>query len=46
MKYAVDMGSSVITYIPSFIKIGSSIQRLTREDIQAHRQEGDRISLL
>jgi hypothetical protein len=46
MKYAVGMGSSVITYIPNFIKMGSSIQRLTGEDTQAHRQEGDRVSLL
>jgi hypothetical protein len=29
MKYATDMGSGVMIYIPSFIKIGSSIQTLT-----------------
>jgi hypothetical protein len=28
MKYAVEMGSGSIIYIPSFIKIGSGIQRL------------------
>jgi hypothetical protein len=28
MKYAVEMGSGVMTYIPSFIKIGSGIQKL------------------
>jgi hypothetical protein len=28
MKYAVDMGSVSIIYIPSFIKIGSGIQKL------------------
>jgi hypothetical protein len=28
MKYAVEMGSGAIIYIPSFIKIGSSIQKL------------------
>jgi hypothetical protein len=28
MKYAVEMGSGGMTYIPSFIKIGSGIQTL------------------
>jgi hypothetical protein len=28
MKYAVEMGSGAMTYIPSFIKIGSGIQKL------------------
>jgi hypothetical protein len=28
MKYAVETGSAVITYILSFIKIGSAIQEL------------------
>jgi hypothetical protein len=28
MKYVVEMGSGVIIYIPSFIKIGSGIQKL------------------
>jgi hypothetical protein len=27
MKYAVEMGSGVMIYIPSFIKIGSAIQK-------------------
>jgi hypothetical protein len=27
MKYAVEMGSSVVVYIPSLIKIGSGIQK-------------------
>jgi hypothetical protein len=27
MKYAVVMGSGDVTYIPSFIKIGSGIQK-------------------
>jgi hypothetical protein len=27
MKYAVEMGSGVMIYIPSFIKIGSGIQK-------------------
>jgi hypothetical protein len=29
MKYVVEMGSSAMMYIPSFIKIGSGIQKLT-----------------
>jgi hypothetical protein len=28
MKYAVEMGSGAMIYIPSFIKIGSDIQKL------------------
>jgi hypothetical protein len=28
MKYAVDMDSNAMIYIPSFIKIGSGIQKL------------------
>jgi hypothetical protein len=28
MKYAVEMGSGSIIYVPSFIKIGSGIQNL------------------
>jgi hypothetical protein len=28
MKYAVEMGSGIMVYIPSFIKIGSGIQKL------------------
>jgi hypothetical protein len=30
MKYAVEMGSGAMIYIPSFIKIGSGIQKLMR----------------
>jgi hypothetical protein len=30
MKYAVEIGSGTMTYIPSFIKIGSCIQKLIR----------------
>jgi hypothetical protein len=29
MKYAVEMGSGAIIYIPRFINIGSGIQHLT-----------------
>jgi hypothetical protein len=30
MKYAIEVGSGAIIYIPSFIKIGSGIQKLIR----------------
>jgi hypothetical protein len=30
MKYAVEVGSVAMVYIPSFIKIGSAIQELIR----------------
>jgi hypothetical protein len=30
-KYAVEMGSGAMIYIPSFIKIGSVIQKLIAE---------------
>jgi hypothetical protein len=33
MKYAVEMGPVVMVYIPSFVKIGSGIQKLIRGDI-------------
>jgi hypothetical protein len=32
MKYAVEMGSGAMIYIPSFIKIGSGMQKLRRGD--------------
>jgi hypothetical protein len=31
MKYAVEMGSGIMIYIPNFIEIGSGIQKLIRE---------------
>jgi hypothetical protein len=34
MKYAVQMDSGAMVYIPSFIKIGSGIQKLTRGETQ------------
>jgi hypothetical protein len=46
MKYAVEMGSGAMIYMPSFIKIGSGIQKLIIGDTQRDRQEGDRIYLL
>jgi hypothetical protein len=46
MKYVVEMGSGAMTYIPSFINIGSGIQELERGDSQTHGQHGDRLSPL
>jgi hypothetical protein len=46
MEYVVQMDSAVTTYIPSFIKIGSSIQKLIKKDTHAHRQHGYSISRL
>jgi hypothetical protein len=43
MKYAVEMDSGAMIYIPSFIKIGSGIQNLTGG---TNKQQGDLISLL
>jgi hypothetical protein len=37
MKYAVEMGSGAMIYLPSFIKISSYIQKLIG-DTQTHRQ--------
>jgi hypothetical protein len=47
MKYAVEMGSGAMIYIPSFINIGSGIQKL-RVDSQTdrHRKYYNPISLL
>jgi hypothetical protein len=40
------MGSGAMIYKPSFIKIGSGIQRLGGGYTYRHRQQGDLISLL
>jgi hypothetical protein len=47
MKYAVEMGSGAMIYIPSFIKIASGIQKLmgAYTDTYTHRQPCDLISL-
>jgi hypothetical protein len=46
MKYAVEMGSDAMIYIPSFIKTGSGIQKLMGENSQTHiLHDGDLISL-
>jgi hypothetical protein len=36
MKYAVEMASAAVIYIPSFIKIGSSIQKFMGVGIHRH----------
>jgi hypothetical protein len=41
MKYAVEMSSGAMIYIPSFVKIGSAIQIWIKGDSQTHRQHGD-----
>jgi hypothetical protein len=40
------MGSDTMIYIPSFIKIGSGIQKLIGVEGYTHRQHGDHIHLL
>jgi hypothetical protein len=42
MKYAVQMGSGAIMYIPSFIMIGSSIQKLIK-GIHRHTERKDTV---
>jgi hypothetical protein len=40
MNYAFEMGRGVKIHLPSFIKIGSAIQKLVRgalKDIQTHK---------
>jgi hypothetical protein len=37
MQFVVETNSGAMIYIPSFIKIGSSIQKLIGEDIQTQR---------
>jgi hypothetical protein len=46
MKYAIDMGSGAMIYIPSFMKIGPGVQKLLKRDTQTHRQHDDLISIL
>jgi hypothetical protein len=43
VKYAVEMGSNAVIYIPSFIKTGSAIQILMGGS-RTHRGHGNRIS--
>jgi hypothetical protein len=48
MKYGIDVGSGAMIYIPSFIKIGSGIQKLIggRGFTDTDTQHGDYVSLL
>jgi hypothetical protein len=40
MKYDMEIGSGAMIYMPSFIKIGSGIQKLMGlGDTQTHRQD-------
>jgi hypothetical protein len=45
MRYAFEMGSGAMIYIPSFMNTDSGIQTLTGWNTQIHRQQGDIISL-
>jgi hypothetical protein len=40
------MGSGAVIYVPSFIKIGSGIQKLIGGETHTDRQQRDLISLL
>jgi hypothetical protein len=46
MKYAVEMGSGAMIYIPSFIKINLGIQKFVGGRYTYRRQHGDLMSLL
>jgi hypothetical protein len=49
MKYAVEIGSGAMIYIPSFINTGSGIQKLIQKIYghrDTHRQQGDLVSLM
>jgi hypothetical protein len=39
MKYAFEMGSGAMIYIPSFINIGSGIRKLIMGESQTHSME-------
>jgi hypothetical protein len=47
MKYALEIASGGMIFMPSFIKTGSGVQKSSGEiHTQTHRHEGDLISLL
>jgi hypothetical protein len=46
VTYAVEMGSGALIQIPSFIKTDSGIEKLNVGDTQAHKHDGDPLSLL
>jgi hypothetical protein len=46
MKVAVEMGPGAMMYMPRFIKTGLGVQKLVGRNIQAQREDADRIRLL
>jgi hypothetical protein len=49
MVYSIEIGSNVMLYIPSFIKIASGIQKLLggiHMQTRTHREQGDLTSLI
>lgn len=46
MKYAIEIDSGVMIYVPVFIEISSAFQNLIRWDSKTYRQNRDCISLL
>jgi F0F1-type ATP synthase alpha subunit len=46
MKYAVEMGSGAMIYIPSFIKIGSGIQKLILGNSQTDKRARARSTVI
>jgi hypothetical protein len=46
MKYAAEMDSGAMIYLPNFTQIGSGTQKLTVGNTQRHRQHCDLMSLL
>jgi hypothetical protein len=46
MKYAVEMDSGAMIYIPNFIETNSAIQKQIGGDTQTHREHDDCISLV
>jgi hypothetical protein len=46
MKYSVEMGSGVMIYMSSFMKIGSGIQKFIGQDTETHSEHGDLLSLV
>jgi hypothetical protein len=46
MKYAAEMGSGAVIYIPSLIKIGSGIQKSVRERLSQIERKEISLSLL
>jgi hypothetical protein len=45
MKYTVEMGSGANIYIPSFINIGSGIQKLIRRGMLQAGRSRDRVPM-